>query len=293
MQRADSIAVVGTDEAASIGPDTPGRGIVDRGDGRPVPFQSALVDPASIDRSRRSRGRAPLGARSSLGRPACPSDRARRRSAPSARCRASPPAPTSSCSVSPTSPSGSAMTLATWSPAADGHLLVRRRARQRAHHARSRPSRRPHRRRRRRPGAPARRPASGVGRAARAAAAVRRGTTPATGRHRRPRRALPRLAGRIPAGGARRGGGAPPRGAGTRTRGRRGGRSRRIVLGAGIRELSARACCCAIRRGRISCRRAVSARLWRADDPPGSGQWRGHRVQFVVADRATAGTAAP
>ena len=36
MQRADSLAVVGTDLAAEIAPDTPGRGILDRGDGHPV-----------------------------------------------------------------------------------------------------------------------------------------------------------------------------------------------------------------------------------------------------------------
>ncbi|MCP2371446.1 S-DNA-T family DNA segregation ATPase FtsK/SpoIIIE [Agromyces terreus] len=53
MNRADSIAVVGTDEAAQIPVDRPGRGIVDRGDGTPVPFQSALVDGASIESVRR------------------------------------------------------------------------------------------------------------------------------------------------------------------------------------------------------------------------------------------------
>ena len=57
MRAADSIAVVGSDEAASIAPETPGRGVVDAGDGRPVLFQSARVDPSSIDRLlRRSAG---------------------------------------------------------------------------------------------------------------------------------------------------------------------------------------------------------------------------------------------
>ena len=57
MQAADSVAVVGSDEAASIDAETPGRGVVDAGDGRPVLFQSARVDPEAIDRLlRRSAG---------------------------------------------------------------------------------------------------------------------------------------------------------------------------------------------------------------------------------------------
>ncbi|MDQ0895555.1 FtsK/SpoIIIE domain-containing protein [Agromyces ramosus] len=48
VQRADSIAVVGTPAAARIRPDSPGRGVVDRGDGCPVPFQSAIADAAAI-----------------------------------------------------------------------------------------------------------------------------------------------------------------------------------------------------------------------------------------------------
>ena len=52
MQRADSIAVIGTDAAAAIRSDTPGRGVIDVGDGVPVVFQSARVDPASLDRLR-------------------------------------------------------------------------------------------------------------------------------------------------------------------------------------------------------------------------------------------------
>lgn len=53
-QRADSVAVVGTEAAAAIRPDTPGRGIVDPGDGCPVAFQSAMVDGGSLERLRRS-----------------------------------------------------------------------------------------------------------------------------------------------------------------------------------------------------------------------------------------------
>jgi S-DNA-T family DNA segregation ATPase FtsK/SpoIIIE len=43
LQRADSDAVVGTPCAAEIPSDLPGRGVVDPGDGRPVPFQSAIA----------------------------------------------------------------------------------------------------------------------------------------------------------------------------------------------------------------------------------------------------------
>jgi DNA segregation ATPase FtsK/SpoIIIE, S-DNA-T family len=53
MQRADSIAVVGTDAAASIRPDAPGRAVIDTGDGAPVVFQSARVDERSLTRLRR------------------------------------------------------------------------------------------------------------------------------------------------------------------------------------------------------------------------------------------------
>lgn len=52
MQRADSLAVVGTEQAAEIAPDTPGRGIVDRGDGCPVLFQSAVADEAALTAAR-------------------------------------------------------------------------------------------------------------------------------------------------------------------------------------------------------------------------------------------------
>lgn len=48
LQRADSEAVVGTPAAAEIPPDLPGRGVVDPGDGRPVPFQSAIATTGAI-----------------------------------------------------------------------------------------------------------------------------------------------------------------------------------------------------------------------------------------------------
>ncbi|SFR87400.1 DNA segregation ATPase FtsK/SpoIIIE, S-DNA-T family [Agromyces sp. CF514] len=53
MTRADSVAVVGIDTAAGIPADRPGRGVVDRGDGVAVPFQSALVDAEAVDAVRR------------------------------------------------------------------------------------------------------------------------------------------------------------------------------------------------------------------------------------------------
>lgn len=59
MQRADSIAVVGTGAAASIRPDSPGRGVIDVGDGVPVAFQSAQVDGRWLDRLRRANAGVP------------------------------------------------------------------------------------------------------------------------------------------------------------------------------------------------------------------------------------------
>ncbi|MDQ0574828.1 FtsK/SpoIIIE domain-containing protein [Agromyces albus] len=52
MQRSDSVAVVGTDTAASIPPDAPGHGVIDPGDGCPVPFHSAVADPALLAATR-------------------------------------------------------------------------------------------------------------------------------------------------------------------------------------------------------------------------------------------------
>ncbi|GAA2040000.1 hypothetical protein GCM10009819_26650 [Agromyces tropicus] len=48
LERADSVAVVGVDAAASLDPSRPGRAIVDRGDGRPVEVQAALADADAI-----------------------------------------------------------------------------------------------------------------------------------------------------------------------------------------------------------------------------------------------------
>jgi S-DNA-T family DNA segregation ATPase FtsK/SpoIIIE len=59
LQRADSIAVVGTDEAASLDPAAPGRAVADTGDGRRVRFQSAIADAAAIRRARERHAGAP------------------------------------------------------------------------------------------------------------------------------------------------------------------------------------------------------------------------------------------
>ncbi|KQZ07485.1 hypothetical protein ASD23_16665 [Agromyces sp. Root1464] len=48
LQRADSEAVVGTTAASEIPPDLPGRGVIDRGDGCPVLFHSAVATPSAI-----------------------------------------------------------------------------------------------------------------------------------------------------------------------------------------------------------------------------------------------------
>ncbi|MFE5672567.1 FtsK/SpoIIIE domain-containing protein [Agromyces sp. NPDC056523] len=49
LQRADSLAVVGTDGAALLEPGRPGLAIADAGDGRPIRFQSAIADEATIE----------------------------------------------------------------------------------------------------------------------------------------------------------------------------------------------------------------------------------------------------
>lgn len=51
LHRADSVAIVGTDQAAALDPAVPGRAVADPGDGCPVRFQSAIADAASIRRA--------------------------------------------------------------------------------------------------------------------------------------------------------------------------------------------------------------------------------------------------
>lgn len=60
LQAADSIAVVGVQDASSLDASSPGRAIADPGDGRAVRFQSAIADEASIRRAgERSAGAPP------------------------------------------------------------------------------------------------------------------------------------------------------------------------------------------------------------------------------------------
>ena len=120
MQRADSLAVVGSDAAAAIGPETPGRGVVDPGDGRPVPFQSAWVEPVEIEGLLRSTAELPRARRPWVGR--LPD-------------RLTPADLDVGSGTSPVPPGALVIGLvdeperqrherAVWTPAADGHLLV-------------------------------------------------------------------------------------------------------------------------------------------------------------------------
>ena len=52
LHRADSTAIVGSDAAAMIPPGRPGRAVADPGDGRTVGFQSAFADAAAIEHAR-------------------------------------------------------------------------------------------------------------------------------------------------------------------------------------------------------------------------------------------------
>lgn len=58
LHRADSIAIVGSDAAAMIRPGRPGRAVADPGDGRAIGFQSASADAAAIERARSDHGEA-------------------------------------------------------------------------------------------------------------------------------------------------------------------------------------------------------------------------------------------
>ena len=127
-QRADSVAVVGTDAAAAIRPDTPGRGVVDPGDGCPVLFQSAMVDPGSLERLRRSTSGLPPARRPWM-------DPLPARLAPSALARlvraASPGRDAEEADRGRAlafgildDPERQRHVPATWTPESDGHLLI-------------------------------------------------------------------------------------------------------------------------------------------------------------------------
>ena len=120
MQPADSIAVVGSDEAATIAPETPGRGVVDAGDGHPVLFQSARVDSSAIDRLLRRSAGLRAARRPWVG--PLPD-----RIAPvelDLADRSSPVAAGSLVLGLVDEPERQRHELAAWNPGADGHLLV-------------------------------------------------------------------------------------------------------------------------------------------------------------------------
>ncbi|MET4159691.1 FtsK/SpoIIIE domain-containing protein [Agromyces sp. PvR057] len=134
MHRADSLAVVGTEAAARIAADRPGRGVIDRGDGVAVPFQSAMVDAQAIDEVRHRFAASPAVRRPWLdalpARLTLADLDAARRAAPVAEVDpvAALGGPTG---AGPSvvfglldEPDLQRRSLATWSPATDGHLLV-------------------------------------------------------------------------------------------------------------------------------------------------------------------------
>ncbi|WP_448003993.1 FtsK/SpoIIIE domain-containing protein [Agromyces bauzanensis] len=120
MQRADSIAVVGTEAAAAIRPDIPGRGIIDVGDGVPVAFQSARVGAGALARLRAAHaGVAPARRPWVDPLPASLPPRELDRAAASARLE-----PGSLAIGLVDVPERQRHDVLAWAPAVDGHLLV-------------------------------------------------------------------------------------------------------------------------------------------------------------------------
>ena len=120
IDRADSLAVVGSAAAASIGPETPGRGIVDPGDGRLVPFQSAIADPRTIEAIRVAAATAPSPRRPWVA--PLPE-----RLEPEALARAVEAAPVPAGSLAlglVDAPELQRHEILAWSPPRDGHLVV-------------------------------------------------------------------------------------------------------------------------------------------------------------------------
>ncbi|WP_136708714.1 FtsK/SpoIIIE domain-containing protein [Agromyces sp. H66] len=120
MQRADSMAVVGTEAAASIRPDTPGRGVVDVGDGVPVVFQSARVGDGALARLRA----AGAGARPAR-RPWLDPLPERLPARELDRAEATASLPPGALAIGLVDvPERQRHDVLAWSPADDGHLLV-------------------------------------------------------------------------------------------------------------------------------------------------------------------------
>jgi S-DNA-T family DNA segregation ATPase FtsK/SpoIIIE len=120
MDTADSIAVVGSAAAASIGPETPGRGILDPGDGRRIPFQSALADRDTLEFIRAASASAPRARRPWIGPLPARLD-------PDALAAAmqAAPVPVGSLALGLVdAPELQRHEVLAWSPPHDGHLLV-------------------------------------------------------------------------------------------------------------------------------------------------------------------------
>ncbi|WP_022893117.1 FtsK/SpoIIIE domain-containing protein [Agromyces subbeticus] len=138
MQRADSEAVVASPLAAEIRSDSPGRGVIDRGDGSPELFQSAMAEPATIaaiasaaagvDRARRT-WLDPLPTRITAGDVTALATRARVAAldgaqASGGRAFAQQPAAEGLAIGVLDEPELQRRSVARWSPRSDGGLLV-------------------------------------------------------------------------------------------------------------------------------------------------------------------------
>lgn len=134
MQRSDSLAVVGTESAAEIAPDTPGRGIIDRGDGCPVRFQSAVADAEAVTAARIANAAAPRARRPWIDPLPSRVERVdldelvRSAGVPAGTARVSGRIASQKSDVFAIGlvdePEYQRRSLATWTPAAEGHLLV-------------------------------------------------------------------------------------------------------------------------------------------------------------------------
>ena len=278
MQRADSLAVVGSDAAAAIGPETPGRGVVDPGDGRPIPFQSAWVEPVEIEGLLRSTAALPRARRPWVGR--LPD---RLSPADLDVGSGTSPVPQGALVIGlADEPERQRHERAVWTPAADGHLLV--------------------------VGGP------GSGRSTLISAVERAGAAAGIGRVIRIAGTAARRWDDLTAviAGIRTGAGqglvliddldvafrdwpddhrhaASDMVETILREGRRHGVAVAATagsahrLGAGIREGFGQTVLLRHPSRSDLVQAGGAGRLWRADDPPGSGQWRGRRVQFVDA----------
>ncbi len=285
LHPADSRATIGTDAAARLGAHTPGRGIADRGDGAVVEFQSARLDRHALDALRaaglgvppaRRPWVDPLPARVSEQMLGAPQEW-------------SSGIATDAIAIGLTDvPERQRHELAVWSPSHDGHLLVLGSpgsgrstvlaAVARAAHARGIPTLRLH-------GSPSVQWDAVHDALSRIRAVdpvegillvddldVRFGQWPDEYRQ----AAMTALEEILRAGRAR--GFAVAASAGAAHR-----------LPASIREaFSSTALLRHPSRGELA-HAGGAGELWRAGEPPGAGQWRGHRAQFLDAEVPAAG----